>query len=62
MKRYLDYFDIPNPMYQGSLSVEKRDDDRYEVEFRDVSFRYPNTEAYAPVSYTHLTLPTNREV
>ena len=26
---------------------EKRDDDRYEVEFRDVSFRYPNTEAYA---------------
>ena len=47
MKRYLDYFDIPNPMYQGSLSVEKRDDDRYEVEFRDVSFRYPNTEAYA---------------
>ena len=23
------------------------DDDRYEVEFRDVSFRYPNTEAYA---------------
>lgn len=47
MKRYLDYFDIPNPMYQGSLSVEKRDDDRYEVEFRDVSFRYPNMEAYA---------------
>ena len=45
MKRYLDYFDIPNPMYQGSLSVEKRDDDRYEVEFRDVSFRYPNMEA-----------------
>ena len=26
---------------------EKRDDDRYEVEFRDVSFRYPNMEAYA---------------
>lgn len=36
-----------NPMYRGSLTVEKRDDNEYDVEFRDVSFRYPNTEAYA---------------
>ena len=34
-------------MYQGSLTVEKRDDNEYFVEFRDVSFRYPNTESYA---------------
>ncbi len=47
LKRYFSYFDIPNPMYQGSLTVEKRDDNEYYVEFRDVSFRYPNTEAYA---------------
>lgn len=46
-KRYFSYFDLPNPMYRGSLSVEKRDDNVYNLEFRDVSFRYPNTEAYA---------------
>lgn len=46
-KRYFSYFDIPNPMYQGTLSVEKRDDNDYQIEFRDVSFRYPNTETYA---------------
>ena len=27
--------------------MEKRDDNVYNLEFRDVSFRYPNTEAYA---------------
>lgn len=47
LKRYFSYFDIPNDMYQGTLTVEKRDDNEYFVEFRDVSFRYPGTEAYA---------------
>ena len=47
MQRFLDYFDIPNPMYKGTLSTEKRDDNDYTIEFRDVSFRYPNTESYA---------------
>lgn len=35
-----EYLDIPNRMYQGSLTTEKRSDRKYEVEFRDVSFRY----------------------
>lgn len=47
MKRYFSYFDIPNNMYQGTLTVEKRDDVEYYVEFRDVSFKYPNTDTYA---------------
>ncbi len=47
LRRYFSYFDIPNKMYQGSLTVEKRDDNEYYVEFRNVSFRYPNTKAYA---------------
>ena len=47
LKRYFAYFDIPNNMYQGSLTVEKRDDNDYTVEFRNVSFKYPNTKAYA---------------
>ena len=47
LKRYFSYFDIPNEMYKGSLTVEKRDDNEYDVEFKDVSFRYPNTQAWA---------------
>lgn len=47
LTRYFAYFEIPNPMYQGSLTVEKRDDNEYYVEYKDVSFRYPNTEQYA---------------
>lgn len=42
-----EYLDLPNEMYQGSLSTEKRRDADYEIEFRDVSFRYPGAEAYA---------------
>lgn len=41
------FLDIPNRMYQGSLTTEKRSDRKYEVEFRDVSFRYPDTEQWA---------------
>lgn len=47
LKRYFSYFDIPNDMYKGSLTVEKRDDNEYFVEFRDVSFKYPNADVYA---------------
>ena len=42
-----ELFDLPNTMYQGSLTTEKRSDRNYEVEFRDVSFRYPGSETYA---------------
>ena len=42
-----DYLDMPNDMYKGTLAVEKRDDIDYEIEFRDVSFKYPRTDNYA---------------
>lgn len=42
-----EFLDIPNSMYQGSLTVEKRSDCKYEVEFRDVSFKYPGNDNYA---------------
>lgn len=38
---YLEYFDLKNDMYQGSLAVEKRSDKQFLVEFKNVSFRYP---------------------
>lgn len=41
------YLDLPNDMYKGTLAVEKRDDIDYEIEFRDVSFRYPRREEWA---------------
>lgn len=47
LQKLFDYLDLPNHMYQGSLTVEKRDDNEYYVEFRNVSFRYPNTDTYA---------------
>ncbi len=40
------FLDLPDDMYQGTLAVEKRDDIDYEIEFRDVSFRYPGTETW----------------
>lgn len=47
-----EYLDIPNKKYQGTLPVEKRafcdgGDNRYEIEFRNVSFCYPGSEQYA---------------
>lgn len=41
------FLDVPNTMYQGSLTTEKRADRQYEVEFKDVSFKYPGSETYA---------------
>lgn len=46
--RYLAYFEefmeIENEKYNGTLPIEKRDDNEYEFEFRDVSFSYPNSK------------------
>ncbi|MCM1039185.1 MAG: ABC transporter ATP-binding protein/permease [Ruminococcus sp.] len=48
----LDYQNVESVLYKGSLPVEKRffceeRDNDYEVEFRNVSFRYPGSEQYA---------------
>ena len=46
LQNLFEYLDLPNHIYQGSLTVEKRDDNEYYVEFRNVSLRYPNTDTY----------------
>lgn len=43
----LEFLDIGDEMYKGKLPLEKRSDNQYRIEFRDVSFKYPNTEQYA---------------
>lgn len=40
------FINSKNMHYDGTLPVEKRDDYNFEFEFRNVSFKYPNTENY----------------
>ena len=47
LEKTFEFLDIPNSMYQGSLTTEKRADRQYEVEFRDVSFKYPGSDIWA---------------
>lgn len=44
VKQYLDFMDIKNKKYEGTLPVEKRDDDKFMIEFENVSFHYPGSE------------------
>ncbi len=46
LEQVYQFLDLPDDMYHGTLAVEKRDDIDYEVEFRDVSFRYPGTDVW----------------
>ena len=34
-------------MYKGSLTTEKASDRQYEIEFKDVSFKYPGSDSWA---------------
>lgn len=43
----LQFLEIADEMYKGRLPLEKRRDNQYEIEFKDVSFQYPGTEHYA---------------
>jgi ATP-binding cassette subfamily B protein len=49
--RYLDaaytYLDLPDDKYKGTLTTEKRSDNDYQIEFRNVSFKYPGTDTCA---------------
>jgi len=53
---YFDFLDKPTNMYHGTLPIEKRADNEYEIEFHNVSFRYPGTETNV---LKHLNLKIN---
>ena len=53
LSQVLELLDMKNVMYQGSLTTEKRADRQYEIEFRDVSFRYPGA---ATDSLSHVSM------
>lgn len=42
-----EFLDKENKKYRGTLPTEKRLDNDFLIEFHDVSFRYPGTEAWA---------------
>ncbi len=43
----LELIGLQDEMYKGTLPVEKRSDGEYQIEFRNVSFRYPGADHYA---------------
>ncbi len=38
--------ELPDKKYHGTLPVEKREDNEYDIQFKNVSFKYPGTEEY----------------
>lgn len=51
LEKLFEYLDLPNNKYQGKIPVEKSffcndGENDYEIEFRNVSFRYPGSDAY----------------
>lgn len=44
LKSYTELMETPNEKYEGTLPVEKRLDNEYELEFCNVSFHYPNSD------------------
>ncbi len=43
----LEFMEMQNVLYKGTLPVEKRSDNDYKIEFRNVSFKYPGNEQYS---------------
>lgn len=44
LESYNELMDVKNQKYDGTLPVEKRYDNEYELEFQNVSFHYPNSD------------------
>ncbi len=41
---YYKFLHLENKKYEGTLPIEKRNDNEYEIEFRNVTFSYPGSE------------------
>lgn len=47
LRTVFEFLDIPNKMEQGDTAVSQNSGKEYEIEFRNVSFKYPGQENYA---------------
>lgn len=44
---YVDFMKKENQLDTGTLPVEKRNDNEFEIEFHNVSYKYPGTDTYS---------------
>ncbi len=44
LELFFNYLDTPTEMHYGTIPTEKRTDNKYDIEFHNVSFKYPNTD------------------
>ena len=47
LRTVFEFLDMPNKMEQGNMAVSQNSGKGYEIEFRNVSFKYPGQENYA---------------
>lgn len=47
LRTVFEFLDLPNKMDQRNMAVSHNNSEGYEIEFRNVSFRYPGQEYYA---------------
>lgn len=45
-KDYLEFMSLEKRKYQGTIPLEKRRDNKFKVEFENVSFKYPGSDQY----------------
>lgn len=46
MAEFFAYLDLPEKKKKGTIPVQKRQDGRFLIEFKNVSFKYPGTETW----------------
>lgn len=47
MQKVVQFTATPDTQYKGTIPIEKRSDNEYDIEFRSVSFQYPGSKDYA---------------
>lgn len=55
LQYYVDFLNMPDDQTAGTLPVEKRDDNDFELQFQDVSFKYPDSDVWV-LRHVNLTL------
>ncbi|MCQ2591738.1 MAG: ABC transporter ATP-binding protein/permease [Treponema sp.] len=50
---FYDFMEIENKRYEGTIPTEKRNDNEFEIEFRNVSFKYANSDSYVLKHVNH---------
>ncbi|MCD8506175.1 MAG: ABC transporter ATP-binding protein/permease [Alkalibacterium thalassium] len=46
LRKYFEFLELKSDKHEGTLPVEKRMDNEYELEVRNLSFKYPGTDEY----------------